>query len=57
MHKAAERGDLKIIEFLLSNGAKVDSRTHVSVENHVMYFYIIQQLAVLYCVLICTSRL
>ena len=36
MLKAAEKGHLKIVEILLSEGAELDSRDGVSIHNNVV---------------------
>ena len=36
LHCAAEKGHLKIVEFVLSKGARVDSMDKVSTYNNVM---------------------
>ena len=37
LHRAAGGGHLQVVEYLLSKGAKVDSRDNVSTYNNVMY--------------------
>ena len=41
LHRAAEGGHLHIVEYLLSKGAKGDSRDNVSTYNNVMYCVIV----------------